>query len=576
MSDTNTGNTLALLGDEAAALGAIHAGLSAAYGYPGTPSTEIMEYLIDESRGKAFIARWCANEKTALEAALGTSFAGKRALVTMKHVGLNVASDPFMNAALLDINGGLVIAVADDPGMHSSQCEQDSRFYAAFAMIPCLEPQNQQETYDMCREAFDVSERFHVPVLLRLVTRLSHARAAVTTASGEPAGIRQQNPLSKIKDKSRWMLLPAYARQNYVSLIEKQKAFAAWSSSHRANRLELDGRDPSFAVITSGLGANYYEENLEDLSSGRGGKTPVHLHIGAYPVPEDLLRRASEKAERVLVIEEGQPFIEERLKGILPRRAAISGKLDGTLVRTGELDPDNVRKSLGLAPRPSVLDKGPGLQGAKNQGTATQGMTTPGMAIPKLPGRPPQLCQGCPHGESYQTLNKVVAELDPSPGHANTALCSDIGCYSLGATPPYSAIESIVCMGASVGMARGTAEAGIKYAVAVIGDSTFLHSGITGLIDAAQADVPMTVIILDNSSVAMTGCQETIVPSESLKGLILGLGVKSEHLAELEAKRQLFEENAARLKKEMEYPGLSVVIFRRECLEAFRKRNKKN
>jgi indolepyruvate ferredoxin oxidoreductase alpha subunit len=406
-------------------------------------------------------------------------------------------------------------------------------------------------------EAFEISEKFHLPVMLRLATRLSHARAAVRIV--EPKLQRAQNLLSKMEDKTRWMLLPAYARRNYADLIEKQNRLASWSSSHKANRLELEGRDTSFAVITSGLGGNYYEENLEDLSSSiLGGKVPARLHIGAYPVPEDSIRKLCEKAERVLVIEEGQPFIEGRLRGILPQNIAIAGKLDGIVNRVGELDPDNVRKSLGLPPRPTVLDA------YKPQG----------LSLSKLPGRPPQLCQGCPHADSYQSINKAVAELDPIEGRPNTAICSDIGCYSLGATPPYSAIESIVCMGASVGMARGAAEAGIKYALAVIGDSTFLHSGITNLVDAVQADAPMTVIILDNSIVAMTGCQETIVPSEKLASLILGLGVKPEHLLELEAKPQLIDENAGRLKKEMEYQGLSVVIFKRECLEAFRKRRK--
>ncbi|MDR1105386.1 MAG: hypothetical protein LBL44_03420 [Treponema sp.] len=230
----------ALLGDEALALGAIHAGLSAAYGYPGTPSTEIMEYLQAEAEKQAgaakqaeaavvpdFTARWCVNEKTALEAALGVSFAGRRALVTMKHVGLNVAADPFLNGALLDIRGGLVIAVADDPGMHSSQCEQDSRFYAAFAMVPCLEPRSQQEAYDMAREAFALSERFHVPVLIRLATRLSHARSSIKTEAPE-----DPNPPSKTDHKSGWMLLPAHARKNYAALIEKQKDLEAWSEGH--------------------------------------------------------------------------------------------------------------------------------------------------------------------------------------------------------------------------------------------------------------------------------------------------------------------------------------------------------
>jgi indolepyruvate ferredoxin oxidoreductase alpha subunit len=542
--------TLALLGDEAVGLGAIHAGLSAAYGYPGTPSTEIMEYLQGKAgNGGGFVAKWCSNEKTATEAAIGTSFAGRRALVTMKHVGLNVASDPFMNSALLGIHGGLVIAVADDPGMHSSQCEQDSRFYANFGMVPCLEPRNQQEAYNMCLEAFEISEKFSVPVMLRLVTRLSHARAAVNTGLAlEP------KPISKIKDKTQWILIPAYARRNYINLVEKQKDLDAWSAGHQVNKLELEGCDLSFAVISSGLGGNYYDENLEDLISARGGKNPAHLHIGAYPIPTGSIRKLCEKAEKVLVIEEGQPLIEKRLRGILPQNIAINGKLDATLSRTGELDPDTVRKSLGLPPRASVLDKG--------------------LKIPALPERPPQLCQGCPHGDSYSAINKAVAELDPDPSHPNTTVTSDIGCYSLGAAPPYSTIESVVCMGASISMARGAADAGIKYALAVIGDSTFLHSGITCLVDAVQSDVPMTVIILDNSIVAMTGCQETIVPSAKLRDLILGLGLKPEHLLELEAKGQFLEENAGKLKKEMEYRGLSVVIFRRECLEAFRKRRK--
>jgi indolepyruvate ferredoxin oxidoreductase alpha subunit len=460
----------------------------------------------------------------------------------MKHVGLNVASDPFINSALLGIQGGLVIAVADDPGMHSSQNEQDSRFYASFAMCPCLEPRNQQEAYDMTREAFEVSERFRIPVMLRLTTRLSHARGAVILARG-----REQNPLSKTEDKTQWMLLPVYARRNYRSLIEKQGDLLAWSTAHGANAGE--GEDKRLVVITSGLGGNYYEENREDFVQSRGGKVPARLHIAVYPLPVESIRKLCQGAERILVIEEGQPFIEEKLRGILPPTATISGRFDGTVPRTGELDGDNVRQALGLPPRATILTAGT-------------------FDVTRLPGRPPQLCAGCPHGDSYETIKKAVA------GLPSVAITSDIGCYSLGATPPYSAIESIVCMGASIGMARGAAEAGITHAIAVIGDSTFLHSGITGLIDAVVADLPMTVIILDNSIVAMTGCQETMIPSNRLPPLIRGLGVKPEHFLELEAKRQLLEENAARLRAEVEYRGLSVVILRRECLEAFRIRKK--
>jgi indolepyruvate ferredoxin oxidoreductase alpha subunit len=476
-------------------------------------------------------------------------------MVTMKHVGLNVAGDPFMNGALLGIKGGLVLAVADDPGMHSSQGEQDSRYYAAFAMIPCLEPRTQQEAYDMTGEAFEISERFHVPVMIRLVTRLSHARSRVRLHGG-----REANPLSRITDKTEWMLLPVFARRNYARLIEKQGEIAEWARAHPANKLELSGETgkKDLVVITSGLGGNYYEENLADLAALRGG-CPSRLHIGAYPLPAESIRKLCEGAETALVIEEGQPFIEERLRGILPQSVTIAGKLGdgrggpGLAPRTGELDPDNVRKALGLPPRPDILSV-----------IKTGALPSP------LPNRPPQLCQGCPHGDSYETIRKAMTGFDPGL----SAVTSDIGCYSLGAMPPYEVPESIVCMGASIGMAKGAVDAGLEYVTAVIGDSTFIHSGITALIDAVAANTVMTVAILDNSIVAMTGCQETMVPSDKLEALIRGLGVDPDHLVVLETKKQLVEENAKRLRKEIEYPGLSVVIFRRECLEAARKRVK--
>jgi len=533
----------ALLGDEAVALGAIHSGISAAYGYPGTPSTEILQYLINNYKKEGSpAARWCSNEKTAYEAALGVSFAGRRSLVTMKHVGLNVAADPFINSALLKIKGGLVIAVADDPGMHSSQNEQDSRFYADFAMVPCLEPRNQQEAYDMAREAFDVSERFNIPVILRLVTRLAHARAAV-----EPRPGKSQNKFSKTQEKSSWMLLPAFARKNYETLLDKQKLLEEWSYKHPANK--LSGAKSDIAVITSGLGGNYYEENLDDfiaLRKKNGKGEPSRLHIGAYPLPEKKIRKLCDESEEVIIIEEGQPFIAKRIFGLV-------GADIKPVIQTGELDPDNVRKILGLPPRQSINAK---------------------INISSLPPRPPVLCQGCPHTDSYNAINKAVNSLDPRPGHPDVGINSDIGCYSLGATPPLSAIESIICMGACVGMAKGASDAGLKYSLAVIGDSTFIHSGITPLIDAAEADIPMTLIILDNSVVAMTGCQPTIVPSGKLKNLILGCGVKPEHMLELDTRPNLVEENAVKLKAEIEHRGLSVVIFKRECLEALRKNKK--
>ena len=480
-----------LLGDEAVALGAIHAGVSNAYGYPGTPSSEIMGYLIDYSKKTGKIhAAWCSNEKTAYEDALGVSLAGKRSIVTMKHVGLNVAADPFVNSALLKINGGLVLVVADDPGMHSSQDEQDSRFFADFAKVPCFEPVNQQEAYGMMGEAFELSERYNVPVMVRLVTRLAHSRAVVVTGSE-----KEQNSMNKCDDKNSWMLLPAYARKQWDRLLSKYDAIAGESEGSVHNPLYINPDFSEYGVITSGLGRNYYIENLPELSV-----KPSHLHVGFYPWPADKIKKLAESVEKIILVEEGYPFIETRLRGILDQKIIIEGKLDGKLPLTGELNPDNVRPAFGLPERKGLGE------------------------VEKLPGRPPQLCQGCPHIDSYNAITEALS------GFPQSIVASDIGCYALGALPPYSAIETIICMGASVGTAKGAAEAGLKPAVGVIGDSTFYHSGMTALVDAVSANTPMTLVILDNCIVAMTGGQETIVPSSRLEPLLKGLEIGRAHV----------------------------------------------
>jgi indolepyruvate ferredoxin oxidoreductase, alpha subunit len=527
-------NDVVLLGDEAVALGAVHAGISAAYGYPGTPSTEILEYLIDYKKDHAGPhAAWCSNEKTAYEDALGVSYVGKRVLVTMKHVGLNVAADAFVNSGLLDIRGGLVLAVADDPGMHSSQNEQDSRFFADFAKIICLEPRNQQEGYDMTREAFDLSERFHIPVMLRLVTRLAHSRAIVHTAAP-----RQENSISKPEDTRGWMLLPATARRNYGLLLEKQKDMKAWSENSPHNRLNITGETKApLGIITNGLGLNYLEENLPDMET-----CPSHLHISAYPLPVEKIRTLAESCERILVIEEGYPVIEEKLLGILPHPCTVNGKLDGILERTGELTPDMVRRALSLSD--SEVRPAP---------------------VIGIPGRPPQLCKGCPHIDTYLAITEAIA------GDPEAVVTSDIGCYALGALPPYTAIETIVCMGASIGMAKGAAEAGVKRVIATIGDSTFLHSGLTSLIDAAAADTPMTVVILDNGTVGMTGGQETILPTSRVRRVIEGLEIDPAHIRTIIPLRKHAEENRRIIADEIEHRGLSVVVAVRECLETLRR-----
>ena len=519
---------LVLLGDEAVALGAVDAGLSAAYAYPGTPSTEIVEYLVAHAtRHGGPPAHWCTNEKTAYEAALGASFVGRRTLVAMKHVGLNVAADPFMNSALVSIHGGLVVAVADDPGMHSSQNEQDSRFYADFARIACFEPSTQQEAYDLTREAFDLSERFRIPVMIRLVTRLAHARSIVRT---QPP--RLQNAVTHPPRDASWILLPANARRQWSALLDRQDALRAYTQAHAVNRLDLRGGE-TLGVITAGVARNYFLENAGEL-----GALPHHLHVGAYPLPVEALRTLASHATRILVLEDGYPLIERQLRGLLPTTTQILGRESGDVVREGELTPDNVRAALGLPDR---------------QGLAVVGVVPP--------PRPPQLCQGCPHGDSYRAIKDALRTI------GDAIVTSDIGCYTLGALPPYSQIESCVCMGASIGMAKGASDAGFRPAVAVIGDSTFLHSGLSALMDAASANTDMTVLILDNETVGMAGGQPTILPSSRLQALVLGLGIDPDHVHVLDAHPRHAPTNADTLRREIEHRGLSVVIMVRECIE---------
>ena len=524
---------MVLLGDEAVALAAVHAGLTAAYGYPGTPSTEILEYLIRYGREHGSPrAEWCANEKTAYEAALGVSYAGRRTMVTMKHVGLNVAADPFMNSALLTVNGGLVVAVADDPGMHSSQNEQDSRVFADFARVVCLEPASHQEAYEMTREAFDISERFHIPVMIRLVTRLAHSRGIVQ--AGEARG---ENPPHKHPQSSAWVLLPGNARRQWRALLDWYddiRAYTAARGSIRSSAVTT----AAFGVITTGLARNYFIENLDDLPS-----RPAHLHVGAYPFPAGTIRAFVAPLTRVLLLEEGYPYIERALRGIVPPATLdIQGRESGAVPPDGELNPDIVRAALGLPAR--------------------TGVAVPGLS---LPNRPPQLCAGCPHGDSFRSITDALSAFP------DAIVTADIGCSTLGALPPYNAIDTCVCMGASVGMAKGAADAGYHPVVAVIGDSTFLHSGVTPLMDAVAANTPMTLLILDNKTVAMTGGQPTIRTSSQLEALVRGLGVPPDHMHVVEAHPRRMAENTEILRREVNHRGLSVIIGVRECIETVKR-----
>ena len=444
--------------------------------------------------------------------------------------------------------------------MHSSQGEQDSRFYADFAMVPCFEPATQQEAYEMAFEAFNVSEKYNVPVIMRFVTRLSHSRAVVNV---DESKIRSQNKLEKA-DRKEWMLVPALARKNYEKMIAKQDELIAYATSSSSNPLVLNKKRTDLAIITSGIGRNYFLENLPDykvhcekMFAGLG--IPSTLHIGTLPLPVDSIKKLAEIAKTILIIEEGQPFLEKQLSSVLPQYTQVLGKFTGHLPRTGELNPDLVRKALGLEPNKTMLSETAGLKDA----------------CANLPGRPPQLCKGCPHIDSYISLNSAVASLVEKAGKDNVVVNADIGCYALGGAAPLNAIETIVCMGASIGMARGASQAGVKYTFGVIGDSTFLHSGITNLVDCVATKTPVTVVLLDNTIVAMTGCQPTMLSSSQFEPLIKGLGVEPEHIRILATNPANREANAKVLIEEAEYRGVSVVIMVRECLEAFRIRNKK-
>ncbi len=525
-----------LLGDEAVALGAIHAGLSGGYSYPGTPASEIMEYLIRASSGgKKFVASWSVNEKVAYEEALGVSYAGKRAMVSMKHVGLNVAADPFMNSAITGANGGLVVVVADDPGMHSSQNEQDSRYFAEFAKIFCFEPSNHQEAYDMTRKAFDFSESLGIPVLIRMVTRLSHSRSRV-----QPRPPREQNSL-KFGKGTDWTLLPVNARRQFKILVEKQGQLIKTSNESEFNSLRIDTKNTDFGIIASGIAHNYVLENYIDET-----EHPSILKITTYPLPESLIKDLVKHVDAVLVVEEGYPFIEKNLMGIFGVAGKeIRGKLSRHLPSTGELSPEIVGQGLKMEPLP------------KRQ-------------IQDFPmaARPPQLCQGCSHADTYRALNEALES------YPQSNVFSDIGCYTLGAMPPYNAIQSCVCMGASVSMAKGGAEAGVYPSVAVIGDSTFAHSGLTPLLDAAAVDTSMTVLILDNSTVAMTGGQPTFVSGEKLERVIEGLGVEKKHIRTVIPLPKNHETNVQILKEEFDHNGLSVIIAGRECVQQARRKKR--
>jgi len=551
-------NKQLFLGDEAIAQAAIDAGLSGVYSYPGTPSTEITEF-IQNAVGARLIAPlhalWCSNEKTALETALGMSYAGKRTLSCMKHVGLNVAADAFMNIAMSGINGGMIIVTADDPSMHSSQNEQDNRVYGNFAMIPIFEPSNQQEAYDMVYEGYELSEKLGYPILLRITTRMAHSRAGVVRRDMKP-----QNPIRLEKDAgSKYILLPANARKRFKVLLDKQKEFLEAAENSKYNQLFLvqgtrykvhGARERWFrpstvhraplGIVACGLAFNYLQENFPN-----GFENPV-LKISQYPLPKKKLLQLVEACDEILVLEDGYPVVEEQLKGYLGIGLKVHGRLDGTVQRDGELTPDKVRKALGLE------------------------MVSPYNVPEVVATRPPALCAGCGHRDVFDALNEVLKE------YKDAKVFSDIGCYTLGALPPFRAIDSCIDMGASITMAQGAADAGIFPSVAVIGDSTFTHSGMTGLLDCVNSNANVLIIISDNETTGMTGGQDSAATGR-IHDICKGIGVHPDHLKEIVPLKKNFEEMKKLIREEIEYPGVSVIVPCRECIQthARKARNQK-
>ena len=542
-----------LLGDEAIALGALHAGLSGVYAYPGTPSTEITEFiqLNPLAKERKVHSRWCTNEKTAMEAALGMSFMGKRALVCMKHVGMNVCADPFVNSGMTGVNGGVVVLVADDPSMHSSQDEQDSRFYGKFAMIPTFEPSNQQEAYDMMEAAFDYSEQQCLPVLMRVTTRMAHSRAVVKVKDEA----RPENGMNYNAVAANWVLLPANARKRNDKVtaqqaqLEEDAATSKWNSGPSpVPSLAGKGEKSPLGIIASGIAYNYVQEALTPLTTKEGQGVSL-LKISQYPLPKRLVRELLDSCEKVMVVEEGQPFIEEQVRGVFESRN-ILGRLTGELPRTGELTPDCVAAALSNVGVIAPLDTREG-----------QGVS------PLVVARPPQLCQGCGHRDVYTALNEVLKEFE------NPRVFGDIGCYTLGFLPPYKAIHSCVDMGASITMAKGASDAGQWPAVAIIGDSTFTHSGMTGLLDAVNEKANITVIISDNFTTARTGGQDS-AGTNKFEAICLGLGVEREHLHVVVPLPKNMPEITRIIREEINYKGVSVIIPQRECIQTFKRKAK--
>jgi indolepyruvate ferredoxin oxidoreductase, alpha subunit len=506
-----------LSGDEAIARGAFEAGITVATGYPGTPSTEILEAI--HASYPSIYAQWSPNEKAALEVALGASMGGARALVTMKHVGLNVAADPLFTASYTGVEGALVIVTADDPELHSSQNEQDNRWYARAAKLAMLEPSDSQEARDFVLKAVEMSERFDTPVLLRITTRVAHSEGIVQF--GEPVQPRAAAAFKPRRDK--YVMIPAYARRRHKIVEERQNVIAAFGETSDLNRIERGSSD--LGIIASGVAYQYAREAFPDASILKLGLT--------YPLPAGLIRKFVSSVRRCVVVEELDDILTTEIRAM---GLAVTGK--AALFRLGEFNVDRVRAIVtGADKEPETLT---------------------------VAARPPALCAGCPHRAAFAVLKKCKA-----------IVTGDIGCYTLSVLPPLETMESCVCMGASIGMAFGLRKAlppdEARRVVGIIGDSTFFHSGVTGLTDAVYNGATGVVMILDNRTTAMTGRQGHPGTGEalsgegkaiSIEGICTGLGVSNVAVIDPVETKSLEAEVRAAMKRD----GVNVIVARRPCI----------
>ncbi len=522
-----------LSGNEAIARGAWEAGVRYAAAYPGTPSTEILENIGTRYRDDIY-SQWSPNEKVALETVVGASIAGVRALAAMKHVGVNVAADPLFTASYTGVRGGLVLVCADDPNLHSSQNEQDNRNYAKFAKIPLVEPSDSQEAKEFLKIAFEISEQFDTPVLFRTTTRISHSKSIVDL--GDRAELPRPDHMER--DVKKYTMLPAYARPKHPKIEERLRNLRAYGATSPLNRVEMGDR--SVGIVASGIAYQYAKEALPNASFLKLGLT--------YPIPDDLVREFASKVDQLIVVEELDPFLEEqiRLLGI----EVAHGK--DWFPITGELTPEAVAERL----------------------TGRVGQRQP--AAEGLPVRPPVLCPGCSHRGVFTVLRKLKVYVS-----------GDIGCYTLGALPPFEALHACLCMGGSITMAHGISKAMGEVTdrkdrtVAVIGDSTFFHSGVTGLMDMIWNGGHSVVMIQDNRITAMTGGQVTPGIGKTLMGadspaidiekLVVTLGVKPENVRVVSAYD--LKEIETVLKEELDKPEPSVVITKDPCVLQYRVKN---